>query len=90
MVLVKGTSNFTRCCEHHERRRPGGQGPRVAYVPNGHIAGLSKIARVVEWLSPAACRLQERLTCAADPRLHPGGAQSDGRERAVRDRGQPP
>jgi GTP cyclohydrolase I len=73
MIVLRGV-RFTSHCEHHLAPIIGRAW--VAYIPDGHVVGISKLARVVEAYAKRL-QIQERLTSqianAIDNVLRPRG-----------------
>ncbi len=73
VVLLKSI-NFTSTCEHH--MLPFSGVVDIAYIPNGEVVGISKLARLVDMFA-RRLQIQERMTaeiaCALQEHLRPRG-----------------
>jgi len=73
MIVLRGI-RFESHCEHHMAPIIGRAW--VAYIPNGRVVGISKLARVVE-VYAKRLQIQEKMTAqianAIDNVLHPQG-----------------
>lgn len=73
IVLLKSI-NFTSTCEHH--MLPFSGIVDIAYIPNGEVLGISKLARLVDMFA-RRLQIQERMTaeiaCALQEHLIPKG-----------------
>ena len=73
-MVIEMDIHFYSFCEHH--MLPFYGTAAIAYIPNGEVVGLSKIARTVEVFAKRL-QLQERLTAqiadAINEQLHPMG-----------------
>lgn len=73
VVLLKSI-NFTSLCEHH--MLPFSGTVDIAYIPNGAVVGVSKLARLVDIFSKRL-QIQERMTaniaCSLQEHLDPLG-----------------
>jgi GTP cyclohydrolase IA len=73
VVLLKSV-NFTSTCEHH--MLPFSGTVDIAYIPNGEVVGISKLARLVDVFA-RRLQIQERMTaeiaCALQEHLKPMG-----------------
>jgi GTP cyclohydrolase IA len=68
MVMLRGI-NFTSHCEHHIAPFYGRV--HVAYLPNGSVVGLSKLARVVD-VYAKRLQTQENMTAQIANAIHEG------------------
>ena len=74
MVVLRGIE-FWSFCEHH--MLPFFGRAHIAYIPNGKVIGVSKLARILECFSRRLQiqeRLTEQITDALDKHLQPKGS----------------
>lgn len=73
-VVLLRSINFTSVCEHH--MLPFSGTVDIAYVPNGEVVGISKLARLVDMFA-RRLQIQERMTAeianALQHHLNPQG-----------------
>ena len=73
-VILLKSINFTSKCEHH--MLPFSGSVDIAYIPNGQVLGVSKLARLVDVFSKRL-QIQERMTadiaCNLQKYLQPKG-----------------
>jgi GTP cyclohydrolase IA len=73
-VVLLRSVNFTSTCEHH--MLPFSGTVDIAYIPNGEVIGISKLARLIDAFA-RRLQIQERMTaeiaCALQEHLQPKG-----------------
>ncbi len=74
-VIILTGIEFVSFCEHH--LMPFYGSAHIAYIPNGRIVGISKLARLLEIYArrlQVQERMTEQVTLALDQRLKPKGS----------------